>query len=165
MDFNPWNKARFMEYRTAVNLSCTRSGGANIAAEDFVALLSFAAEDKIEDTQSDLGIYRGSFVEFPLVFLGDYSDAEEPTEAYAAAVQEHLLTVAAFLDRQEAAIFEKFRVSGLRVYVYLEVRMDQNQMTLKLPVAFLSACARLGLGIEMISNDIPAAEAEEMGWR
>ena len=154
-----------MEYRTVINLSCTRLGGANIAAEDFVALLSFGAEDKIECTQSDLGIYRGSFIEFPMVLLGDYSDTEEPTEAYAAAVQEYLLTVAAFLDRQEVVAFEKFRASGLRVYIYLEVRMDQNQMQLKLPVAFLSACARLGLGVEMISNDISAAEAEEMGWR
>ena len=149
-------------YRTVTQLGCTRTGGANIAAEDFVALLSFAAEDKIEGTSSDLGIYRGSFVEFPMVLLSDYADAEEPTEVYAAVVQDYLLTVAAFLDRQEVTTFEQFRASGLCVYIYLEVRMDQNQMQIKLPVPFLAACARLGIGIEMISNDISAAEAA--GW-
>ncbi len=105
-----------------------------------------------------------SCVAFSPVLLEDYTDSEEPTEVYAAAVQDSLLTVAAFLDRQETATFEKFRALGLRVYVYLEVRMDQNQMDINLPAAFLSACARLGLWIEMISNDVSAAEAEAAGW-
>lgn len=150
------------DYRTVINLSCTRAGGANIAAGDFVALLSFAAEDKIEGTYSDLGQWATSYVDFSIVLLDDFKAAEESTEAYAAAVQDHMLTVAAFLDRQEVSAFEKFRASGLHVYIYLEVRMDQNQMQIKLPVPFLAACARLGIGIEMISNDISAAEAA--GW-
>jgi hypothetical protein len=98
------------------------------------------------------------------VLLSDYEAEEEPIEVYTAAVRSHMLSVAAFLDRQEIAVFEKFRDSGLRVYIYLEVRMDQNQMQLNLPVAFLCACARLELAIEMISNDISAAEAEAAGW-
>ena len=42
--------------------------------------------------------------------------------------------------------------------------MDQDQMQLTLPSCLLSACARLDLGIELISNDISAAEAVEAGW-
>ncbi len=42
--------------------------------------------------------------------------------------------------------------------------MNQDQMDLVMPTQFLASCARLSLDIEMISNDISAAEAVELGW-
>lgn len=136
----------------AINLSCSH-GNANIAKKDFVALFSFTPEDAIKDKHSNQGAWMASRIEFHPVLLGNFDEAEEPTEAYAAAVQERLLNVAAFLDRQEAAAFEQFRRARMHVYIHIGLYMNENQMQLSLPVAFLSSCTRLGLGLEIISND------------
>ena len=151
-------------YRVLTCLNCSRPGGKNIAAEDFLASLSFSAEDAVAAKYSNLGVWSTSRVEFDPVLLSDFAAAEEPTEAFAASVQAHLRGVAAFLDRQLPSIFEGFREQGLKAYLYLEVRMTQDQMELNMPPEFLSACARLGVGLELISNDISAAEVEDAGW-
>ena len=140
------------DYLVVVNLSCSH-GNANIAEKDFLALLSFSADDEIEGKYSNQGAWANSRVEFRPVALSDFSTADEPTEAYAAAVQERLLSVAAFLDRQELSAFEKFRAAGMHVYIYIGLYMEDDQMELKLPAAFISSCARLSLGLEIISND------------
>ena len=154
------------DYRIVTMLGCSRSdrSGDNITAEDFAGMLSLSAEDTVTGTYSGLGRWRGSSVEFSPVLLSEFEAAEEPTEVYTSAVRLHLLSVAAFLDRQSTSTFDHFREAGLHVYIYLEVRMDQDQMQLNLPVKFLASCARLGLGIEMISNDISMAELEPEVW-
>lgn len=152
-----------MVYRFVACLSCDWRSH-NVAAEDFVDDLVLSAEDAIEGVYSNGGRGATSRVAFRLVHLYDFEDAEEPTEDFAAAVQERILQVAEFLDRQSPSVFDQFRERGLKVYLYMEVRMDQDQMQLTLPSRLLSACARLDLGIELISNDISAAEAAEAGW-
>ena len=125
----------------------------NIAKKDFLALLSFDADDDVTGKYSSQGAGATSRVQFRPVLLSDFGEADEPTEAYAAAVQERLLSVAAFLDRQEVSVFEKFRASGLHVYIYVGLFMEDDQMQLNLPAVFTPACARLSLGLEIISND------------
>ena len=154
------------DYRIVTMLGCSRSdrSGDNITAEAFVGMLSISAEDAVKSTYSSMGRWRSSSVELPPVLLSDFEAAEEPIEAYTAALRLHLLSVAAFLGRQSSSTFDLFREAGLHVYIFLEVRMDQDQMQLNLPVEFLASCARLGLGIEMISNDISMAELEPEVW-
>ena len=50
------------------------------------------------------------------------------------------------------------RLAGLSLRLFVEVRMNQDQMELELPAELLGACGRHGLGVYIISNDIPAAE-------
>ena len=50
------------------------------------------------------------------------------------------------------------RSCGLSLRLFIEVRMDQDQMELEFPPEFLAACGRHGLGLYVISNDVPAAE-------
>jgi hypothetical protein len=49
------------------------------------------------------------------------------------------------------------REAGLSLRLFVDVRMDQDQMELEFPPALLAACGRHRLGIYVISNDIPAA--------
>jgi hypothetical protein len=53
------------------------------------------------------------------------------------------------------------RAVGLSLRLFVDVRMDQDQMELEFPPEILAACAQHGLGVYMISNDIPAAEVLE----
>jgi hypothetical protein len=51
------------------------------------------------------------------------------------------------------------RAKGLSLRLFVEIRMDQDQMELELPPELLTACGRHGLGIYVISNDTPVAQA------
>lgn len=63
-----------------------------------------------------------------------------------------------FLDRRSSEVTAGLRAAGLSLRLFIDVRMDQDQMELELPPELLAACGRHGIGIYVISNDIPAAE-------
>ena len=46
---------------------------------------------------------------------------------------------------------------------YVDVWMDQDQFELALAPKFVASCARLGLRIELISNDVSAGQARAWG--
>ena len=83
----------------------------------------------------------------------------EPAEAMHARIGEVLQVAARFLDRRPTETFEAFRRARLKVTLFIEPRINQDQMDLTLPPELVAACARQGLGIFIISNDISAAEA------
>jgi hypothetical protein len=66
---------------------------------------------------------------------------------------------AAFLDVREPAIFDGMRRLGMKVRIFIDVRMDQDQMELPLEAIFVAACGRHRLPIFVITNDISAEEA------
>jgi hypothetical protein len=45
------------------------------------------------------------------------------------------------------------RTAGLTLQLFVDVRMDQDQMELEIPPEFVAACGRHGLGVYLISND------------
>src|SRR5690606_23294164 len=60
-----------------------------------------------------------------------------------------------FLDQRSPDILEAMRAAGLSLRMFVEVRMDQDQMELEFPPELLAACSRHNLGVYVISNDIP----------
>ena len=67
-------------------------------------------------------------------------------------------SVASFLDRRPPEVTAALRGAGLKLQLFIDVHMDQNQMELEIPPELMAACARHSLGIHLISNDISAAE-------
>jgi hypothetical protein len=63
-----------------------------------------------------------------------------------------------FLDRRSPEVTAALRAAGLSLRLFVDIRMDQDQMELEFPPELLAACGRHGLGIYLISNDIPAGE-------
>ncbi len=85
-------------------------------------------------------------------------DAGARTEAFFAGVVEAFRDAGGFLDRRSPETTATMRLAGLSLRLFVEVRMDQDQMELELPPDLLAACGRHGLAVYIISNDIPAAE-------
>jgi hypothetical protein len=50
------------------------------------------------------------------------------------------------------------RSAGLSLRMFVEVRMEQDQMELEFPPEWSAACGRHDLRVYVISNDIPAHE-------
>jgi hypothetical protein len=85
-------------------------------------------------------------------------DAGAQSEAFYRAVIDAFRDAGRFLELRPAEMTAKMRATGLSIRIFVDVRMDQDQMELELPPDFLAACGRHGLPIYVISNDIPAAE-------
>jgi hypothetical protein len=85
-------------------------------------------------------------------------DAGAQSEAFFAATVEAFRATARFLDRRSPAVTAAQRAAGLSLRLFVEIRMDQDQMELEFPSEVLAACGRHGLGLSLISNDISAYE-------
>ncbi|HEX4614130.1 MAG TPA: hypothetical protein VH092_38460, partial [Urbifossiella sp.] len=62
-------------------------------------------------------------------------------------------TRAVVLDRRSPGVTAAMRTAGLTLQLFVDVRMDQDQMELEIPPEFVAACGRHGLGVYLISND------------
>jgi len=86
------------------------------------------------------------------------ADAGAQSEAFFAGVVEAFRSTGEFLERRPPKVTAGLRRAGLSLRLFVELRMDQDQMELEFPPEFLAACGRHGVGVYVISNDIPAAE-------
>jgi hypothetical protein len=153
-----------------IGLQASRADGEGVTTAEFLAPLAIQAGE-VEATRSDAGEWASGMVYFAVVRHSDYShvdkstDAGAQSEAFFVGVAEALRSAAKFLDQRSPAITTAMRSAGLSLRLFVEVRMDQDQMELELPPELLAACGRHGLGVYVISNDISAAEAWEASQR
>jgi hypothetical protein len=86
------------------------------------------------------------------------ADAGAQTEAFYAGVVEAFRAAGRFLDGRAPEVTAGLRDAGLSLRLFVDIRMDQDQMELEFPPEFLAACGRHSFGVYVISNDIPAGE-------
>jgi hypothetical protein len=119
---------------------------------------------EVEATRADGGAWASAMVYFGVIRQSDFAhvdtsaDAGAPIQAFEGAVKDAFLAAGRFLDRRPPNVTASLRASGLSLQLFVEIRMDQDQMELELPPELLVACGRHSLGMYIISNDIPAAE-------
>jgi hypothetical protein len=83
----------------------------------------------------------------------DLAEAEEPSEAFAAALLQGLQRAARWLAKQPPDLFRGLREAGFVTDVFIGAWINSDQMDLDLPPEFLRACGKLGLTISLITND------------
>ncbi len=143
----------------AIVLQASFADGRGVRQEDFHKPLQLAKEDEVETSYGSGKQWESGGVCFAPVRLRDFSSTEEPSEEFFKEVARRLIAIAGFLERRPTAVFQRFQSDGLKVRILIDVWMNQDQMEVDLPCELLIACARHGLGISLISNDISAAEA------
>lgn len=141
-----------------IALQASYRDGCGITSQGSLAPLGIDEEDQVEATITDGGEWSSGMVYFPATRLGTFADEAAPHEAFEIGVRKALLAAAAFLDRRSPEVISELRATGLSLRMFIDVRMDQDQMELVLPPEFVAACGRHRLGVFIISNDIPAAE-------
>ena len=92
-------------------------------------------------------------VELVSLALPDFSEAEEPEEAFVEALNAALLRGAEWLARQSPEVFESWRAAGFITDLFIGAWIEEDQLDLDLPPEFLTACGRLGLTISICTND------------
>jgi hypothetical protein len=146
-----------------IGLQASRKDGQGVATGEFLAPLNIRPGE-VEAVRADGGSWASGMVYLTVVRYSGFAhvdtttDAGAQSEAFHAGVVEGFRVAARFLDRRPPVVTAAMRNAGLSLRLFVDVRMDQDQMELEFPPELLAACGRHGLGIYLISNDIPAAE-------
>jgi len=81
------------------------------------------------------------------------SPTDEPSEIFAETVRQGLERAARWIATRPEGAFDRCRNSGMNLDIFIGGWIDQDQMDLSLPPAFLHACGTAGLEISIITND------------
>jgi hypothetical protein len=146
-----------------IGLQASRGDGRGVTAAEFIAPLAIRPGE-VEATRADGAAWASGMVYLAVVRYSDFdhvdktADAGAQSEAFIAGVGEAFRSAGRFLDLRPPRVTASLRTAGLSVRLLVEVRMDQDQMELEFPPELLAACGRHGLGVYVLSNDIPAHE-------
>jgi len=146
-----------------IALQASRRDGRGVTSAEFLEPLDIRPGE-VEGGQADAGSWAAGLVYLAIIRYSAFAhidtsvDAGAQSEAFFAGVIEAFRVAARFLDQRPPSVTAGIRAAGLSLRLFVDVRMDQDQMELELPPEILAACARHGLGVYVISNDIPAAE-------
>ena len=144
-----------------VALQAWSDGSSGAQWSKYTQKLAIGPDDAIEQISVEESTHSGVTVKFAPVRLSECHQATEPTEEFEARTSQLFTRVAAFLDRRVGTDFSELQSHGLRMQLYVDLRMNQDQFESNLPIELIKACARCNLGIYMISNDISAYEAAD----
>jgi len=146
-----------------IGLVASRGDGRGVTTSEFLSPLAIQPGE-VEATLADGGAWTSGVVYLAVIRHSAFShvdktvDAGAQSEAFHAGVVEAFRAAERFLDRRPPAVTAAMHAAGVALRLFVEVRMDQDQMELEFPPEFLAACGRHSLGVYVISNDIPAAE-------
>jgi len=151
-----------------IGLQASRSDGRGVTTHDFLSPLNIQPGE-VEHSQAVGGPWTSGMVYFAVVRLSAFADVDTTvdagaqSEAFLAGIVEAFRATGRFLDRRPTEVIENMRADGLSLRLFVEVRMDQDQMELEMPPELLAACGRHGIGIYVISNNVPAADVLALG--
>lgn len=136
----------------SVSLRGYYADGRNVTASAFLTPLALSQSDKVAEVLCDRGQWQSALVVLSRRRVADYEHEPEPHESLAAAIRSDFEFAAQWLEAHGPGI-QKIRNDGLETDLFLDLWIDEAQLELSYPPSLLQACGRLGLAIEMISND------------
>jgi hypothetical protein len=113
----------------------------------FFKLIGVTPADGFDLSQSDAG------VELLMVDMEECRGFEEPFEEFVARVDRGLKRIAGWLAARPPAAFDEWRAAGNTADIFIDGWLNDDQFDLTFPPEFLLACGRLGLPIEICTND------------
>jgi hypothetical protein len=149
-----------------IALQASREDGCGVTRGEFLDPLNIRPGE-VEAVKADGGRWTAGLVGFAIVRYSAFDhvdtseDAGAQSEAFFAGVVDAFRSAARFLDQRPPSVTAAMRAAGLSLRLFVDVRMDEDQMELELPPELLAACGRHGLGVYVISNDISYTEALE----
>jgi hypothetical protein len=145
-----------------IALQASFKNGRGVTKADLLDPLNIQPGE-VKAAHANGGAWQSGMIYFAVVRLSDFAGADEPAEVHYMQVIEALRAAARFLDRRSTEAIAQLRAKGLSLRLFVDIRMDQDQMELELPPELLTACGRHALEIYVISNDITADEALAAG--
>lgn len=146
-----------------IALQAWRRDGRGVTSAEFLERLNIRPGE-VKGLHADGGTWATGLVCLGIIRYSAFAhvdtsaDPGARSEDFHAGVMEAFRGAAQFLDRRPPSATAGMRAAGLSLRLFVDVRMDQDQMELEFPPELLAACVRHGLGVYVISNDIPVGE-------
>ncbi len=146
-----------------IGLQASRKDGRGVTSAEFLAPLDIQSGE-VEGIRADGGPWASGMVYLAVVHDSEFAhvdtrtDAGAQSEAFSIGVVEGFRAAGLFLDQRPTEVVAAIRAAGVSLRLFVELRMNQDQMELEFPPELLAACGRHGLGVYVISNDIPGSE-------
>jgi hypothetical protein len=121
-----------------IGLQASRGDGQGVTTSEFIAPLAIRPGE-VEATRADGGAWASGMVYFAVVRYSDFdhvdktADAGAQSEAFFAGVVEALRAAGRFLDQRSPESISAMRAEGLSLRLFVDVRMDQDQMEVEFP--------------------------------
>jgi hypothetical protein len=135
-----------------VRVSLRGYGGQEPTGRSFFELLAPGREVGFPTSPSD-SAWKAAAIELVEVAMDDCREAPEPCEEFVARIDAGLRKAAEWLLSIPLAPLERWRADGHKADVFIGGWLKGEQFDLALPPPFLLACGRLGLPIEICTND------------
>lgn len=120
---------------------------------DFIDQLKNINHSSIKETASDRGSGLSSLIVFMEKGLPEFESSDDPYLALEEEFSKNSIEIAEWLNMQDAKTFEKLANGGLKVWVFIEMWIESDQLDLKLPPNLLFECGRLNLSVEIVTNE------------
>jgi hypothetical protein len=127
-------------------------GGESPSGAVFFDLLALEPEWASRAKRS-VTTWQSANVELFAVDMADLRAHEEPSEAFAARIEQGFLLAAEWLNSRPPGAFDLWRGQGRKADVFIGGWLLNEQFDLMLPAPFLMACGRAGLPINICTND------------
>ena len=137
----------------SVNLRASHPQGSRVSHDSFVGHLSIEPIDPVVNVVKSKSQWMAALVVMVAIEIGEFVDAEEPSEAFVTALRERLIAAGDWLSRQPISVFDTIRNGGFRCDVFISGWIDCDQFDLDLPPNLLLACGERGLEITICTND------------
>ena len=118
----------------------------------FTGRLLITPDDRIVSVKKGK-VEQAARVTLVALDAGDFSNVEEPSEAFAEALRAALQRAGRWLSRQPSAVFKDLRQAGCKVDLFIGAWIDMDQLDLDLPPELLRACGKHRLPVSIITND------------
>ncbi len=135
-------------HHLSVTLQVWRYSGGPPQPDEFLNQLTFASDDTARKQKKPNPRVGVTSIE-----IGDFVEADEPTEAFAAELESRLTAAAHWIEKQPDGLFQSLREMGFFTRLLFTGWIDCDQLDLDLPPVLLSACGKHGLTISVITND------------
>jgi hypothetical protein len=139
--------------KVSISLQAYHTDGGNVTQEEFITPLAIIGTDKIVRILSDRGKWLSGLVVFLNTNISEFSLSPEPDEPFANHITSTLEYVAQWLGERPPEAIQILKRNGLELALFIDLWIDQDQMEFSLPPSLLLACGRLGIKIELITND------------
>jgi hypothetical protein len=127
-------------------------GGEAPTGAAFFDLLALEPEATARATPS-ASAWQSANLELFAVNMTDLQGCEEPSEEFAARIEQGFLRAAGWLNARPAGAFERWRESGRTADVFIGGWLSNEQFDMVLSAPFLLACGKAGLPIHICTND------------
>jgi hypothetical protein len=135
-----------------VRASVRGRGGEAPSGAAFFDLLALGPGWESRTTRSD-SAWQSANVELFMVDMADLQGYEEPSEEFAARVEQGSLQAAEWQDTRPPGAFAQWRGQGREADIFIGGWLSNEQLDLALPAIFLMACGRAGLPLHICTND------------